>query len=124
MNENNTSPNYNELIKSFEKNADGLSVKYKTAEQKSKNVSEDLQQVRGIDVKIQIIARVVITAFFGYLLLQQNTTLFNLVTEGVKNGTLERLQPVFSILTGATIAETYLIARIIVEWVFKDINYT
>ncbi|EKD99691.1 MAG: hypothetical protein ACD_22C00205G0003 [uncultured bacterium] len=116
--------NYSDLMKSFEKSLDGLSVNYKTAEQKSKNISENLQQVRRIDVVIQLFARIIITIFFGCLLLQQNTTLFRLVTESVRNGSLVQLQPIFSVLTAATIAETYLIARIIVEWVFKDINYT
>jgi len=45
------------------------------------------------------------------------------VIDSIKNNTLANLQPIFGILVGATLFETYKISEIMVKWLFKDIDY-
>ncbi len=60
--------------------------------------------------------------FFALLVLQ-NIVVFGLVGFAYFQGRLAELAIIFSILTSATLVETYLVIKIIVEWIFHDIKY-
>lgn len=84
---------------------------------------DKMQGVQLWDIWIKIISRIVVAFFFGCLLWKQNTLVFKLVQESMNQDRLKDLQIVFSALIAGTLAETYFITRIIVEWIFRDINY-
>lgn len=79
-------------------------------------------QLRDITWKIKTRAR------FGYsllgLLFVQNVIAFGLVITAYIQGNLPDLEVIFGILIPATLLETAYSIKIIVEWLFKDINYT
>lgn len=58
------------------------------------------------------------------LLLCQNIAVFILVFVAYFRGDLDKLAIVFSVLVSATLGETVLVVKIIIEWLFRDINYS
>jgi hypothetical protein len=57
------------------------------------------------------------------LLLLQNAAVYGLVGWALYAGKLADLQVVIGIVISATLGETYLMVRIMIEWLFKDIDY-
>jgi hypothetical protein len=57
------------------------------------------------------------------LLLVQNFAVYSLVAWALINGKLADLQVVLGIVISATLGETYLMVKIMIEWLFKDIDY-
>jgi len=57
------------------------------------------------------------------LLLVQNFAVYSLVAWALINGKLADLQVVIGVVISATLGETYLMVRIMIEWLFKDIDY-
>lgn len=82
-----------------------------------------MEFIKGVDYVSKIFFRFVFIVFFSSLLIYQNTTVFNLITSSLKAGNMDKLQLVFSTLIAGTLTETYLIVKIMVEWVFSDNKY-
>ncbi len=61
--------------------------------------------------------------FLG-LLAAQNVVVFGLVVFAYIAGSLDGLENMFSVLVSVTLGETYLVIKIIVEWIFHDIKYS
>jgi hypothetical protein len=57
------------------------------------------------------------------LLLLQNAAVYGLVIWALLTGKLADLQVVIGVVISATLGETYLMVRIMIEWLFKDIDY-
>ena len=57
------------------------------------------------------------------LLLLQNAAVYGLVIWALFAGKLADLQIVIGVVISATLGETYLMVRIMIEWLFKDIDY-
>lgn len=57
------------------------------------------------------------------LLLVQNFAVYGSVAWSLINGTLDQLQLVLGVVITATLGETYLMVKIMIEWLFKDIDY-
>lgn len=57
------------------------------------------------------------------LLIAQNLAVFTLVFIALRANRLEESQLIFSVLVGSTLLETAYMVKVIVEWLFKDINY-
>lgn len=57
------------------------------------------------------------------LLLAQNSIVFGLVGYALIMGTIQDLQLIFGVLISATLVETAYMVRVIVVWMFKEINY-
>ena len=117
------SASFREFISGFIREGNGdLSVPIKEKKD-SINIRSKLDSARSWDVIIRIGLRIVCSIFFGWLLWYQNIKVFVLVIDSIKNNTLANLQPIFGILVGATLFETYKISEIMVKWLFKDIDY-
>jgi hypothetical protein len=57
------------------------------------------------------------------LLIAQNLVVFSMVGVALLLGEIEDLQLIFAVLVSATLGETAFMVKVIVEWLFKDINY-
>lgn len=88
------------------------------------SVTLELLKERIKDVQWRITAR----KFYGYmfllLLFLQNAIVFYLVGNAYFANKLSTLQPVFAVLIPATLLETAYTVKIIVQWLFRDIDYT
>jgi hypothetical protein len=58
-----------------------------------------------------------------WLLVCQNIVVFSLVIGALIFGKMKDLQLVFSVLVGATLAETSSMVFFMVRWLFSDIKY-
>ena len=96
---------------------------YQKEEEISTLLKNNLEKLRILDISMQIGMRVAVAIFFGVLLFLQNAEVFDLVNRSLRLNSIRDLQPILSIVTAATLAETYLIATKIVEWVLKPIDY-
>jgi hypothetical protein len=75
------------------------------------------------DIRWKLGARKVFSWTALIVLLAQNFLVFYLVFQAYQDGRLQDLQAILSILVAATLAETVGAIKIMVEWVFKDIEY-
>lgn len=57
------------------------------------------------------------------LLFAQNIVVFSLVIGALLFDKMQDLQIVFGVLVTATLGETAYMVKVIIEWLFKDINY-
>lgn len=57
------------------------------------------------------------------LLFIQNIAVYGLVAWALLNNRLADLQIVLGVVISATLGETYLMVKIMIEWLFKDIDY-
>src|SRR5689334_3595913 len=89
---------------------------YQREEEASSLLKNNLEKLRVLDISMQIGMRVAVAIFFGVLLFVQNTEVFNLVNKALRLNSVKDLQLILSVITSATLAETYLIATKIVEW--------
>ena len=103
---------------------DAVSIGYEKAFIKSESLKGQFDELELKDNSWRVEARESFGQFFFILLVVQNIAVFALVWYCVKHRTIENLQPILGIIITGTLTETYFIIRIIVEWVFKDINYT
>ncbi|MBS1611805.1 MAG: hypothetical protein JST49_03225 [Bacteroidetes bacterium] len=82
-----------------------------------------MHNLRVRDNSWKLSARQEYGSFFTILLIAQNMAVFGIVIYCIKHDKLENLQPILSILITATLTETYFIIRIMVQWMFADIDY-
>ena len=86
-------------------------------------LERELFELKVKDHTWKIGARTIYARIFVGLLITQNIIVFTLVCIAYKTETLKNLSLVFSTLFTATLVETAYIIRIIVEWLFSDIDY-
>ncbi|MEK7571658.1 MAG: hypothetical protein AAB553_05285 [Patescibacteria group bacterium] len=93
----------------------------------SRNLKENLEKARTLDIRVQIALRILTTIFFYALLIIQNYWVFKLVTDvlvsNINNPNVIYLEPILAIIVPSTLAETYYITVKIVDWVLKPIDY-
>jgi hypothetical protein len=112
------------IIRSFQSDSyPSIDKAFSEAQQKSKKQVWNLGAVKVFDVCLKLILRIAVVVFFGYLLLMQNIWVFAVINDAMKQNSLKDLQVILSVLTSATLMETYGIARIIVQWLVKEIKY-
>ncbi len=75
------------------------------------------------DVGWKLEARKGFSVIAAAVLIAQNIFVFKLVYMAFSYGELDKLQIVLSTLVGATLFETVGVVKIMVEFVFKDIDY-
>lgn len=83
-----------------------------------------LNQLRTMDIRMQLIIRGLISGAFLCLLFWQNYQVFSLITLAFQKSTVKDLQPILGIIITGTLAETYFVIKEIVKWVLTPIDYT
>lgn len=125
---NKKSPAQDKTESSLPKDVDSF-VAYASFEPSASEIREvdklkhNLFLTRTVDIAVQIILRIAITLGAGIILWIQNKEVFSIVNHAQANGSLKDIQPILAVIIPATLTETYFIARIIVEWAFKNIDY-
>lgn len=84
---------------------------------------EKLHKAELHDVNQQIWMRWVLAGFFGLLLVLQHVGLFFVLLWSLRREILTDIQPLLAILVPATLAQTYGISRLIVDRMFKPIDF-
>jgi hypothetical protein len=91
---------------------------------KQVNFDNSLLETRLKDINWRVKTR----ANFGFamlgLLFLQNAIVFGLVITAYFRNNLKELEIIFGILVPSTLLETAYAIKIIIEWLFKDIDYT
>lgn len=82
-----------------------------------------LKKLKATDVWITIILRVIFVGFFLTLLFWQNRAVFTFITTALKTKQISSIQPILAVVVGGTLTETYLVVRLMVQFVFRDIDY-
>jgi hypothetical protein len=75
------------------------------------------------DIRQQLDWRPKVLRFTAWGLVIQNILVFGLVTAGLFTHRLGDLKLVFSVLVGATLLQTAYIAKVMVQFLFSDIDY-
>jgi hypothetical protein len=86
-------------------------------------VGIDFSKLRHRDAEWRIKARPVVGGTFIVLLLLQNFLLAVLIGGLAIAGDLSHSATLISVVTASTFAETAVIVRIVVKWLFSDIDY-
>ena len=86
-------------------------------------VTKELLKAELDDIKIQKNMRLAVAGFFAIVLLAQNIGLFFIIVWALNSGHLADLQWIFSVLVSGTLFQSYKVAQLIVERLFKPINY-
>lgn len=76
------------------------------------------------DVEWRINSRKEYGKAFMFLLFFQNITVFCFVGYALGTNRLQQLDLTLGTITSATLIETFFTIRIIIKWLFKDINYS
>ncbi len=120
----NSIPKYQlkELTKNFAPAAADPS--WKTREEHSQSMQNKLNSERIRELKLKFWGRITLSLFFVLLLAWQNYQVFSAVTSAFQNNQLQQLGLIFTTLVGATLTETYFIAKVIVNFMFKDNDYS
>ena len=92
--------------------------------QMSVSIQEQLDVARLREIKSKFVTRIVLTVLFILLLFVQNVIVFYVVYESLILNRLASLQLIFSTLIAATLTETYFVIKIIVNYMFRDEDYT
>lgn len=83
----------------------------------------DLESLQLNDINNRIRNREKLKDFLIKLLIGQNIAVFGLVLLALLTDQMNSLQLVFSVLIGATLAETSSMVFFMVKWLFSDIEY-
>ncbi len=84
------------------------------------NVFSDLQRE---DITWKVTARKRYGFAMVVLLFLQNFVVFTILLYALFTGQLPELQVIFGIIVPATLGETAFMVKIIIEWLFRDIDY-
>ena len=76
------------------------------------------------ELEFRLKARKITSVFFFVFLFLQNAVVYSLVVSAFVWGGQHLSETALSILVTGTLAETYLIVRIIVKWIFDKSNYS
>lgn len=96
----------------------------KDVQEESFNTRNELQKERIKEIRLKNNLKKGFAAFFTMLLLIQNISVFGLLYWALMTNQLDRLGIIFATLVSATLLETYAIAKVIVNWMYKDTDYT
>ena len=106
------------ILRNFDPQEWQLEVK-----QDAKNNVLTERELRLKDITWKLTNRGSLKIFLMCLLVFQNFIVFGLVTIALILGKMKDLQLVFSVLIGATLAETSSMVFFMVRWLFSDIKY-
>lgn len=112
-------PPLDQTIDDFTPSPEDFADDYKDYLKHNKNLIQMEEEDLGWIIKQRGPAK----TFFFVLLIAQNFLVFLLVFIALFWGRLQDLQLVFSVLIGATLAETAAIVRFIVQFLFTSIDY-
>ncbi|MFZ5391860.1 MAG: hypothetical protein ACOZAR_01565 [Patescibacteria group bacterium] len=84
----------------------------------------DLFELRTEDIKWRLNNRSSYGKFFIDLLKWQNIIVFAILISAFIFGVLDKVGYVLSLIIAGTLIETMITARIIVKWIFSEIDYT
>jgi hypothetical protein len=107
---------------SFDDRDETISLERRTNE--SESVLNLLNRERIREIRLKYWGRLGFALFFVGLLSYQNYEVFTLVRNAFETNKLKDLEIIFSTLIGATLTETYLVIRVIVDFMFKDNDYS
>jgi hypothetical protein len=91
---------------------------------KSLTLQEQLNKERLLEIQFKNRFRKYLSIFFAILLAGQNIAVFWVIFYVIARNQLKDLQLIFSVLTGATLIETYFITKIIINFVFSTSDYS
>ena len=83
----------------------------------------DLFRIEIADKKQKLWSRPIIGILLSALLAWQNWQVFGFLYITYRDGRLEQLAPVFSVLCTATLIETAAIVHTMVKWIFSEMEY-
>lgn len=86
--------------------------------------SQNLFKLRTNDIGWRLQNRPIYGKFFIELLKWQNMIVFGILVLAFLFGILDKIGYILSIIIAGTLVETMITARIIVRWLFSDIDYT
>lgn len=75
------------------------------------------------DVGQQITMRPIVATFFAILLLYQTIAIYTMVVIALDSDNMFKLQPIFAVLVGGTLVQSYKISQLIVNKLFEQIDY-
>jgi hypothetical protein len=87
------------------------------------DASDEFVDLKLEDFSWKIKARKTYGKVLMAILIIQNLVVFGLVTGALLLNKMADLQLVFGVLVTATLGETAFMVKVIIEWLFKDINY-
>lgn len=92
---------------------------------KSKNPTtiDEFVEIQKKDYSWKVDARKPYGALLMILLFLQNFLVFGILIWALAVNKLAELQVIFSVIIPATLVETAYMVKVIIEWLFKDINY-
>jgi hypothetical protein len=96
----------------------------KEAWQEREKISNEIPQERLKDLRFKNKAKKSLSTFVSVLLVLQNITVFGLVIVALLTNKLSQLELVFSVLIGATLAETSYLMKVIFQYVFSASDYS
>ncbi len=91
---------------------------------KSLTLQEQLNKERLREIQFKNSFRKSLSIFFAVLLTLQNVAVFLVIFYVIAHNQLKDLQLIFSVLTGATLIETYFVTKIIINFVFSTTDYS
>jgi hypothetical protein len=94
------------------------------AVKKSISMQEQLNKERLREVQFKNHFRIYLSIFFALLLAGQNLAVFLVIFRAFELDRLKDLQLIFAALTAATLAETYFVTKIIINFVFSTTDYS
>lgn len=84
---------------------------------------EQMASVRTKDAWVVIGLRVVFVGFFLAILIVQSNAVFDITKTALSSAHIVEIQPILSVIIGGTLTETYYILKLMVQFVFRDIDY-
>lgn len=99
---------------------DSLETQWKTRFSQNQRLFN--QQLK--DYGQTLIARWIFGAFFSIILLGQNIAVFNFIFESLRAGVIKDISVIVSVVCSATLGETIWVIKIMMEFLFTNIDYS
>lgn len=112
------------VIRSFRPSPNQEQLLSTKARKKSESLQQKLNKERLNEIHFKNASRNLSIIFFSVLLLLQNIVILYIVYLALASNKLKDLQLIFAALVGATLTETYFIAKKIIDFVFSNTDYT
>jgi hypothetical protein len=84
---------------------------------------KSMKSVQAWDYWVRVVLRFVALGFFSLIIIGQTVAVYYLVWEGLRTNQLQNLSIIFTALVTGTLAETYLIVKEMIRWIFTDNPY-
>lgn len=112
----------NENISLNEENLEVMDLRDSTKSKLAATVDEFVE-IQKKDYAWKVDARKPYGFALMILLFLQNFLVFGILIWALSADKLAQLQVIFSVIIPATLVETAYMVKVIIEWLFKDINY-